>query len=256
MRHIPVSRETLDRLKLYVDLLQQWQRVKNLVAPKTLEEVWHRHIADSAQLYHLACYAAHKEQIEPAKLDTPLAALPALSDAPICAEAGQIHWVDIGSGAGFPGLVIAALMAEKEHGTMRLVESNGRKCAFLAEVARQWGLTTAAKVSKATNEQKKTEKSGVISVEIENSRIESLCESDKLTKADIISARALASLDKLLPLSAGLCQPKAIALFPKGKTAPEEYEAARQNWRFQAETRPSRTESEGRIMIVSEIAKL
>lgn len=107
----PISRESLDRLSLYADLLQTWQRTMNLVAPKTLPDLWHRHMADSAQLVGLAP-----------------------SDG---------HWIDFGAGAGFPGLVAAILRADHQisDGTRHsLVESDARKCAFLGEVVRKTGL--------------------------------------------------------------------------------------------------------------------
>jgi 16S rRNA (guanine527-N7)-methyltransferase len=107
----PVSGESLERLEAYADLLKTWQRTMNLVAPKTLPELWHRHMADSAQLVALAP-----------------------SDG---------HWVDFGAGAGFPGLVAAILRADRpvSAGTRHtLVESDARKCAFLGEVVRKTGL--------------------------------------------------------------------------------------------------------------------
>ena len=103
-----VSRETLARLETYEAKLKQWQKTINLVAPSTLDEVWQRHFADSAQLWALAPPAAK-------------------------------HWLDVGSGAGFPGLVLAILGAEKKATRHTLVESDSRKAAFLREVARELG---------------------------------------------------------------------------------------------------------------------
>lgn len=102
----PVSHETLAKLELYARLLVQWQKAVNLVSPATLPHLWHRHMADSAQLLRYA----------PAKVRV---------------------WVDIGSGGGFPGLVTAILLANQQECVVHLVESNSRKCAFLSEVARQ-----------------------------------------------------------------------------------------------------------------------
>ena len=108
-----VSRETLERLQVYADLLSVWQKSKNLVANKTLEVMWLRHFADSAQIF------------------------------PHIAENSQVFY-DFGSGAGFPGLVLAILLAEKSVGSagadkkiVKMYESNGRKCAFLHEVVRK-----------------------------------------------------------------------------------------------------------------------
>lgn len=108
-RAFGVSRETLGRLETYEALLKQWQRTINLVAPSTLSDIWHRHFANSAQLLDLA---------------------------PPRAE----HWLDLGSGAGFPGLVLAILLAERGHGRVTLIESDTRKVAFLGEVARRVGV--------------------------------------------------------------------------------------------------------------------
>ena len=104
-----VSRETLDRLAIYEALLRQWQKAVNLVAPSTLDAVWHRHFADSAQIVRLAPHAR--------------------------------SWTDLGSGAGFPGLVVAILLAEdgSDPARIALIESDFRKCAFLREVARTDG---------------------------------------------------------------------------------------------------------------------
>src|SRR5436190_21201457 len=131
---VGASRETLDRLATYEQLLRQWQKTINLVAPSTLDAIWHRHFADSAQLLPLAPQAA--------------------------------TWVDLGSGAGFPGLVLAILLANGVRPSARnlvlaadgaegsdpttprvtLIESNARKCAFLREVARQTRVSARAAV--------------------------------------------------------------------------------------------------------------
>lgn len=102
-----VSRETVERLKLYETLLLKWQKAQNLVAPNTLSEVWHRHFADSAQLLNY------------------------IGDAKI--------FVDMGAGGGFPGLVLGILLMERDGSCVHLVESNSRKCSFLKDVARQTG---------------------------------------------------------------------------------------------------------------------
>ena len=103
----PVSRETGERLAVYVELVRKWQKSQNLVAPSTLDDIWRRHVADSAQT---------------------LAALPSAR-----------RWLDFGSGAGFPGLVTAIFLAETEGARVHLVESNKGKAAFLRTVARETG---------------------------------------------------------------------------------------------------------------------
>ena len=203
-----VSRETADRLQIYADLLVQWQKTINLVAPSTLGDIWHRHMADSAQLVALA---------------------PSLSIS------GPITWVDIGSGAGFPGLVVAVLLAGRADTRVALVESDVRKCAFLGEVVRKTGI------------------SGALAVEILNARIENPSTQARLGRVDVISARALAPLDKLFELSAPLFQPETVAFFMKGRGAVAEIEAAEQQWRFRYDLHRSRTDSEGKIVEVRDL---
>ncbi|HRO50259.1 MAG TPA: 16S rRNA (guanine(527)-N(7))-methyltransferase RsmG, partial [Hyphomicrobium sp.] len=116
-----VSRETADRLAVYEGLLRTWQRTINLVSPATLEDAWHRHFADSAQL---------------------------LNFSPLDAK----NWLDLGSGAGFPGLVLAILLAERApEAHMTLVESDSRKAAFLREVARKTGVAVEIRVERSEN---------------------------------------------------------------------------------------------------------
>jgi 16S rRNA (guanine527-N7)-methyltransferase len=192
-----VSRETLDRLATYEALLKTWQRTINLVAPSTLDDVWHRHFADSAQLVPLA---------------------PA--DARI--------WVDVGSGAGFPGLVAAIMLADKGQCRVALVESDSRKAAFLGEVARKTG----------------------VAVEIVAARIEKIATQDKFGPIDVLSARALAPLDKLLELVAPMFSANTTALLLKGRDAILEIEEAQKNWSFDAALTPSLTESEARVAAI------
>ncbi|PPE79277.1 16S rRNA (guanine(527)-N(7))-methyltransferase RsmG [Kaistia algarum] len=106
-RILPVSRETMARLEIYVALLRKWQPAQNLVSPKTMDQIWRRHIADSAQL---------------------VALFPA-----------ALRWADLGSGAGLPGLVTAILLTGRDGAAVHLVESNQRKCAFLRTVVRETG---------------------------------------------------------------------------------------------------------------------
>lgn len=232
-----VSRESLDRLTTYAQLLVQWQKTINLVAPSTLDDIWHRHFADSAQILELA---------------------------PVDAQV----WADIGSGGGFPGLVIAILLAGREAlgGTSRhtdaidrrltgierhaagtaapdtrprlvLIESDSRKCAFLAEVVRKTGISRA------------------ITVEILNRRIENPEIQSTLGRVDVISARALAPLERLLAWSVQLMAPKTVALFLKGRDAEAEIRAAEERWRFTCESWPSRTDPAGKILRIQHVAE-
>lgn len=194
------SRETLSRLIVFAELLVTWQRTMNLVAPKSLPELWHRHMADSAQLVPLA---------------------------PV-----DGHWVDFGAGAGFPGLVATILRAELAVSDTRhtLVESDARKCAFLAEVVRKTGISRA------------------MPVEILCMRIEAPATRAKLDSPTVISARAVASLRELLELSAPLFGPETLGLFQKGRGVEAEVEEAAVHWRFEHRLRASRTDLDGRVV--------
>lgn len=190
-----VSRETLDRVDRIVAELDNWRQRVNLIGPREWPVIWHRHVADSLQL------------------------LPCLGDARSV--------LDLGSGAGFPGLIIGAALPEGGHVT--LVESVGKKCAFLRAAIQAADLP--ARVLQA--------------------RIESV----ELERVDAVTARALAPLPKLLELSAKWLESGAIGVFPKGESLQEELTAARQKWTFSTEVRPSRTSSTGQILVVSEVKK-
>ncbi len=200
LRAIPllsVSRETMDRFDLYVGLLQRWQTIKNLVGPGTMSSVWTRHIVDSAQLAKFA------------------------PDAQI--------WVDIGSGAGFPGLVIAILLADRPGFHMHLVESNGRKVAFLREVARTLKLPAT----------------------VHDCRIEAAF-AVLPEQIDCLSARALASLKELLEMQAKLTKNPCIGLFLKGQDVDAELTEAAKYWNIQAKIHQSVTDPSGHIVEVIE----
>ncbi len=188
-----VSRETEARLHDYVALLLRWNAKINLVAESTLDAVWQRHVLDSLQL------------------------LPLLPELP-----GSL--TDLGSGAGFPGLVLAATSGRETH----LVESDRRKCAFLLEAARTLGLTR---------------------VHIHPQRIEAATP----PPAAIVTARALAPLPLLLSYAVNKLAPGGFALFPKGRTADEELTAAARHWTMHIEQFPSRTDSAASILRLSEI---
>ena len=195
-----VSHETLSQLKVYADLLKRWQKTVNLVAPSTLDDVWHRHFADSAQLWHLA-------------------------------SPGDIHWLDLGSGAGFPGLVLA-IMASETGGTRHtLIESDTRKAAFLREVARETGTA----------------------VEIVADRIELPATAAKVGEVNCVTARALAPLVRLLPLVAPFFGQASVGLFLKGRDVTAELEDAALSWAFQPELVASVTDRDGRILKLAQL---
>lgn len=194
-----VPRETIHRLSRYADLLARWHARANLISPSTLPLLWSRHFADSAQLCALA------------------------PDARL--------WLDLGSGAGFPGLVVAILQTGRPDFRMHLVESNRKKCAFLAEVARE---TKAA-------------------VDIHPMRIEELAESAQSLKPDVVSARALAPMPRLLELACPFFGPGTRGLFLKGREAEAEIEAARANWDFAFCLHPSLTSADSHIVEVTEL---
>jgi 16S rRNA (guanine527-N7)-methyltransferase len=192
-----VPRETIHRLVRYADFLAVWQKSKNLVAPSTLPALWSRHFADSAQLCALA------------------------PDARL--------WLDLGSGAGFPGLVVAILQTGRPDFRMHLVESNRKKCAFLAEVVR---------ATKAP-------------VDIHAMRIEELAESAEILKPDVVSARALAPLPHLLELAGPFFGPETRGLFLKGREAEAEIAEAQTRFDFGCRLHPSLTARDSHIVEVT-----
>ena len=189
-----VSRETAEKLRAFVELLLRWNRRINLVSARSAEDVWRRHVLDSLQLLPLL----------PADGSTPL--------------------LDLGSGAGFPGLVLATA-AERE---VRLVEADKRKAAFLVEASGRLGLRN---------------------VEVRARRIEDA----ELPKVRLLTARALAPLPELLRHAHALLSPDGVALFPKGRTAEEELTDASRDWMMRVERFPSRTDSASTILRISEI---
>lgn len=198
-REFPVSRETLANLKTYEALLGKWQRAINLVAAGTLPDFWRRHVLDSAQL------AAH-----------------APSEARL--------WLDIGSGAGFPGLVLAILLAQGSAPRIHLVESDRRKCAFLQTVARE----TAAPV------------------QIHPERIEELTP----FAADVITARALAPLGRIFEYAVPFIGAETVLLLLKGRDVERELTDARAGWRFDATALPSRSDPSGRVLIIRGLTRV
>lgn len=195
---VDVSRETSDRLEAFAALVAKWTPKINLIAPGTVAEIESRHIEDSAQLYALA-------------------------------PPGFRHWADLGSGGGFPGIVIAILAAEHDPtACVTLVESDQRKATFLRTALRELGLSAT----------------------VASDRIEALAP----LQADVVSARALGPLPTLLGLVARHLAPEGRAILPKGRGAAAEVAAARASWRFDLAETPSKTDPEARILRIERIA--
>jgi 16S rRNA (guanine527-N7)-methyltransferase len=191
-----VPRETLARFDAFAALLTDWQSRMNLVGPSTLPDVWGRHFADSAQLLAIA-------------------------------GPGR-SWLDIGAGAGFPGLVIALLDPAAR---LTLVESISKKCRFIAEASTQLGLDSQIKV--------------------ENRRIETL----PRQKFDIITARALASLDQLFDWALPYAGSGTRWVLPKGARVDNELAIATERFAFDYELVVSRTDAAGRIVVASGVKR-
>jgi 16S rRNA (guanine527-N7)-methyltransferase len=192
--HIEISPENLQRLSTYADLLAKWQARINLVGPSTIPDLWRRHMLDSAQL---AAY---------------------LPTGPV---------LDLGSGAGFPGLVLGILRSRESGDAVHLVESDGRKCAFLREVIRV------------------TEANAVV----HNVRIESL----PLFSVAAITARALAPLSKLLEMAEKFLSGDVHCYFLKGRGGEDELTEAGKNWIMTAERMPSLADPSGLIVHLREV---
>ncbi len=196
--NIDVSRETIEKLKIYHELLLKWQKAINLVSPKTIDEAWVRHFADSVQIEH---YVSRESQTV----------------------------VDLGSGAGFPGLVLAIMRPDLE---VHMIESDDRKCQFLRTVSRE------------TN----------VDVMVHNSRIEDVQDA---FEPDLVTARALADLSLLLEYA----EPWAIGnsdlecLFLKGVRVDEEISRAGVSFSFEAAQFPSITDSQARILHLRNISR-
>ncbi|MEZ5648735.1 MAG: 16S rRNA (guanine(527)-N(7))-methyltransferase RsmG [Alphaproteobacteria bacterium] len=205
-----VSRETLERLQALIDLLTKWQKTVNLVGLSTLTDPWRRHILDSAQLLP---YLKLETLSSNSSLDR---SPPQPPGKPPGKPLGPI--ADLGSGAGFPGLVLSILGVEN----IILIESDARKAAFIREATRI--VNSSARVL--------------------NQRIETVTETFPL-----IVARALAPLDKLLILAKPLLSSPGVCLFPKGADADKELTTASERWRFsKVESFASITDPKGRIL--------
>ena len=194
-----VSRETFSLLERLAALVEKWNKSINLISKSTVPNLWDRHILDSVQIYY-ATQVSFK------------------------------RWLDIGSGAGFPGLVLAILAKEKNiDGEIILVESDKRKCAFLYTVRRDLNLNLS----------------------IINKRIEE-CDPQN---ADIISARALANLTKLFDLSFNHKCENTTFIFPKGRSWQEELVAAEKTWNFSWKAVNSITDSQAVVLKIGELSR-
>ena len=187
-----VSRETLTRLETYLEILTRWQAALNLVGRRSLDDAWRRHFWDSAQLHR---------HIPPGATV-----------------------IDLGSGAGFPGLVLAILGGLRLH----LVESDQRKAAFLREAARQTDTEIVLHVGRA--------------------------EALEPVEGDVVTARALAPIDVLIGLALPWLRDGGFCLFPKGRQAEDEIAAAKGHWNFSVSRIASRSETDATILRLGDIA--
>lgn len=196
---VNVSRETYDDLQRFSDLVRKWTVKINLISPSTVPELWERHVVDSAQIY-----ASSPETFD--------------------------KWVDIGSGGGFPGIVMAIIGKEKHpNAVFVLIESDLRKATFLRTVIRELGLSAV-----------------VLAERIEQAAPQG---------ADVVSARALSTLSTLLPFVERHLNPNGYAILHKGKKARDEVAEARNYWRFALEESPSLTDLDAQILVVKRIVR-
>lgn len=195
---IAVSRETWARLDRLVALLLEWQQTRNLIAASTIPNIWTRHVADSAQLLDLAPEAK--------------------------------TWVDLGSGGGFPGLVLACALAERAGTRVHLVESTAKKCAFLQAVTEALSLPARVHCQRAED---------FIPAFPSN--------------PDVVTARALAPLPKLLAMAFPLLKKGAVGLFPKGQDIGAELTEASKYWIIGHKLVPSRTDDRARIVVIESL---
>lgn len=190
---LPVSRETAERLSALVRLVEKWQKAENLVAGGTIREIWTRHVADSAQL------------------------VPLFPDV--------AHWLDLGSGGGFPALVVAILIADRPGARVHMVESNTRKCAFLRTAIRETGAPA----------------------EVHQGRIAEVLAA-WTAPTELITARALAALPELVAMTAPLIGPGCRAAFMKGADYRAEIAEASQRFALDLVIHPSRV-AEGSVIL-------
>lgn len=194
---LDVSRETLADLQSFRDLVLKWNPAINLISKKSIDDIWERHILDSAQVFE---YFPEDPQL----------------------------WCDLGSGGGFPGIVVAILAKEIRPGmSVKLVESDRRKGTFLREAIRALDLNATVEIT----------------------RIEDLTPQS----ADVVSARALASVADLLPHIFRHLSTTGNAILLKGAGTSDELAKARQDWSFDVSSHTSRTSLDGQILILKDI---
>ena len=196
-----VSRETWARLDAFVVLLLERQQRMNLIGPSTIRHLWTRHVADSLQLLRFAPDAR--------------------------------RWCDLGSGAGFPGFVIACALADASGAQVHLVESIAKKASFLRDCAKALQLPAI----------------------VHHQRIEDFTRANTIA-FDVVTARALAPLDQLLRLANPLLKTGALGLFPKGQDVEAELTLASKSWKIEAELVPSNTDPHGRIVLVRHLENI
>jgi 16S rRNA (guanine527-N7)-methyltransferase len=197
---IGVSRETLARFKLYASLLNDWSQRHNLVSQASLADLWRRHFFDSAQLTGLMPETA-------------------------------TSLVDLGSGAGFPGVVLAEMLRERAGFRTVLYESTGKKADFLRTAA---------------------ERMKIPGVEVRQGRIES----STPEQFDVVAARACAPLDRLLGYAHRFWGPRSTGLFLKGQNVEGELTEARKSWRMELRRHPSRSDASGVILEIRELHRV
>lgn len=189
-----VSRETLEHLEVFAALLREESGRQNLVSAASLDHLWARHVLDSAQLLRLV-------------------------------PRGVARWLDLGSGAGFPGMVLAMLAS----GSFTLVEARRLRAEFLVQVAEAVGI---------------------------QDKVQVLCSKAEAVEArpfDVITARAFAPLEKLLTLGSRFATPETIWILPKGRSAKTELEAARRSWQGDFRLENSVTDADARILVATDV---
>ena len=201
LKRYNVSHETIEKLQVIVRQLEKWQAHINLVAPSTMNNIWTRHIADSLQLHNLVPQAR--------------------------------RWIDLGSGGGFPGLIVAAALAGFKDADVTLVESNGKKCSFLRETARLANLPVH-----------------VIHARIENTL------PHLSGHFDVVSARALASLKTLIDMTAPIISNGTVGIFAKGQDVGQELKSASISWDLEYELVESQTEIGAKIVVVKSAVRI
>lgn len=193
----PVSRETFQRLKQFQSQFQKWNRRINLTAPSTIPVLWDRHVLDSAQLAGL--------------------------------KPNATHWLDLGSGGGFPGAIMAILLKDRPGAHCDLVESNRKKAAFLSTVLAE--LQAPARVHAKRIEEMRS----------------------VIAACEVVTARALAPLPLLLNFAAPWSEAGAICLFHKGRDYLNEVQESRDAWSFDLVEHPSRVDADGVILEIAHI---